>query len=1272
MTVELDDALADLGISTTPALLGLESAAGDVTINSLLETATMTGFKTNVIERTGDTFASPIAQFSHTGTGGTAFNTFSGSATPIGAVTGSAGDLYVQVNGTDTHLFQHRGASANNVDWVDITDAPGNVQTVDDLLAGQLLIGDGGDDIKTIPSITYNDVEFHITSQAGQSDIRLTGNAGSSGETVSLSMATLFELHFQNSAGTAIIDILAASDDNVSAGEYRFGRDSLSTGENRILLFEPNSTTLQTRLASSGEASVINAQGGNLGVGINAPISPLHLYEDSAAIDAAAGLTIEQDGLGDTLLHFVLSGAQRWVMGLDNSASDMLKFQAGDTLDATAQFVLDAGNGATGIGNAVPPDRCLHVQAATADDIPLLKFRTTGTDGATIELFFGTRNPEGLVSASPGDHYGRADDIDSGLFIHKGAVTGNTGWAETVTAVSALVAGQLLLGSGSAGITTEADLSYTGTRLDIAAGNGISLNGVDILTESGGQNALLNIGFIDVTTETTIENAIDTLANLSSIGTISGSITGPSGAWMDDGFNAGPGDMFSIDSVIVLDGDPIITLKNIAALDATTLTTIEDAITALNLQSGNASGSTNNQLKMSLDSGLEFTHAIKTRHNEFNQFSNAIDFYLWDADEDAVGDVGTMPVMTLRGDSRVGIMTTTPDAALDIISNFGDTTPVLHLTSSANAGTVRFRVGDRDPDGMVNGIGPDIYFRDDGALSAMYENRNPSSADTWLRHSVYPSNIIELNSSAEFDDLASGGVVTISEATTLVFKVPITTANRIEITGLGTFFHITANDGATSSLTYTGTGTLFTSAGGSLQIHARMQVISLSTGTLLDINGGPGVNLRESAFFGWDDLGTVANTGFFMSQSFMQNIGSGLTLTNNFISDVSVNNLAGTPLNGPWFVVNTNNPFSLYTFSRLGGLALGATGSIFDIDTRFNNNARIRVSGCTAPVGDLFKQSVLTDATINSVADGSPATGTITAMADNGSGGTTISSTTTYFEDEEVTITGTTSYNGTFQIFNVVAGVSFDTITAFVADDATGSVDSVRLTLSLATGHGISTGDSIKIIDTNFYNDFQTTLNVVSDDITVNGIFISTNTGSIERELSLDQTDPRVSADENNGFVDSHAIAASHVNNNATANGAIVNNTFTDMVFGTVGSALLADSTMERWRLVDEINGTFEYFGQEPFDGSITFDFTVASSGGTVDFRFKWEIDEGGGFGDLSDNVEALVAVGSAAQSITKTYPLAAVLGDRIKPQITRNSGTSTITATYVTMYVSQ
>ena len=126
------------------------------------------------------------------------------------------------------------------------------------------------------------------------------------------------------------------------------------------------------------------------------------------------------------------------------------------------------------------------------------------------------------------------------------------------------------------------------------------------------------------------------------------------------------------------------------------------------------------------------------------------------------------------------------------------------------------------------------------------------------------------------------------------------------------------------------------------------------------------------------------------------------------------------------------------------------------------------------------------------------------------------------------------------------------------------------------------------------------------------------------------------------------------------------------MVFGTGAGGIIGGSTGERWKIINAITGIYEYTGNKPFDGYISFDFTVLSSGGAQDFRFKWLKDTGSGFVDLDDNVEALVNVGSGAQSVTKTFPLMASKGDQIKPQITRNSGASGVTTTYATMYATQ
>ncbi|MEE9393692.1 MAG: hypothetical protein V3W41_14410 [Planctomycetota bacterium] len=156
---------------------------------------------------------------------------------------------------------------------------------------------------------------------------------------------------------------------------------------------------------------------------------------------------------------------------------------------------------------------------------------------------------------------------------------------------------------------------------------------------------------------------------------------------------------------------------------------------------------------------------------------------------------------------------------------------------------------------------------------------------------------------------------------------------------------------------------------------------------------------------------------------------------------------------------------------------------------------------------------------------------------------------------------------------------------------------------------------------------------------------------------SLDEADPRVLVSTSPPQKSSANKAGGFVNLNGTATTGIVNGVFQDCVFGTAGVALTETADTERWQMTDEINGTFEFLGAFPFNGYISSDIAISSSGVLTGWRIKYLIDEGSGFVDLDDLVEMLVFSANATGTASHLLPLRCVPGTLLKPQITRVNG---------------
>tara|TARA_B110000238_G_scaffold192082_1_gene227003 strand:+ start:3841 stop:5823 length:1983 start_codon:yes stop_codon:yes gene_type:complete len=102
---------------------------------------------------------------------------------------------------------------------------------------------------------------------------------------------------------------------------------------------------------------------GNVGIGINNPVSLLHIYENSGNTSGSCGLTIENDGTGDAICQFLITGATRWVTGVDNSDSNKFKISSDVYLNTNARLTIDT-SGNVGIGTTNPQSR-IHIKQSS-------------------------------------------------------------------------------------------------------------------------------------------------------------------------------------------------------------------------------------------------------------------------------------------------------------------------------------------------------------------------------------------------------------------------------------------------------------------------------------------------------------------------------------------------------------------------------------------------------------------------------------------------------------------------------------------------------------------------------------------------------------------------------------------------------------------------------------------------------------------------------------------------------------------------------------------
>jgi len=159
-------------------------------------------------------------------------------------------------------------------------------------------------------------------------------------------------------------------------------------------------------------------------------------------------------------------------------------------------LVVDETNNRLGIGTA-SPGTTLQVEGS-APYITLKNDTSENSDGGCEARIIFEDHANASLGVIEVSHSGSSDDT-------KGKMTLNTHNGSALTAAVT--------------ISDSQDVSFA-SHVDIAASHAYKVNGTAILSDSGGTMTLSNVDALDATTEATIESAIDTLSNLSSVGTI--------------------------------------------------------------------------------------------------------------------------------------------------------------------------------------------------------------------------------------------------------------------------------------------------------------------------------------------------------------------------------------------------------------------------------------------------------------------------------------------------------------------------------------------------------------------------------------------------------------------------------------------------------------------------------------------------------------------------------------------------------------------------------
>lgn len=208
------------------------------------------------------------------------------------------------------------------------------------------------------------------------------------------------------------------------------------------------------------------------------------IYEDNNETNAGLGLTIANNGTGDSILQLLINGAQRWVLGIDNSDSDKFKISSSQDLNSNAILTIDT-NGNTGLNDTNPtsPISIRPSSAIGGGDYLFKGFQTPTQDqnqpsfgvvgdgsivmaADTNPVWFGVYNG-GLIFA--GNYYANTE-ID---FLD---IVGNTYWGSQAPNLYGMSSNTAVLNASTGNFQTDGNISVDGSNNYLLGDTGIGTN----------------------------------------------------------------------------------------------------------------------------------------------------------------------------------------------------------------------------------------------------------------------------------------------------------------------------------------------------------------------------------------------------------------------------------------------------------------------------------------------------------------------------------------------------------------------------------------------------------------------------------------------------------------------------------------------------------------------------------------------------------------------------------------------------------------------------